>query len=170
LAVRSRNRSLIRAAIRFEREHKRFYNHMALSEIRALIPPARLAPLKSFTIERHPYEKVISLAYWLRRRRQDQELRALINHVIETRNYLNFAQYTIDGAVAVDRVLRYERLRDDLRDFLGELGLQPPADLPNAKARFRTSRVPAAEILSESQKERIRADARFEFAQFGYEP
>ena len=57
---------------------------------------------------------------------------------------------------------------DDLRDFLRDVCLQPPSDLPNAKGRFCSSRTPAAQILSESQKERIHP--RFEFAQFGYQP
>ena len=171
-AVRLRSQRLMRALIRWEAPRRAFYNHMTLEEVRALVPQAKLAPLKSFTIERHPYEKVISLAYFLRnsRKHRGQELPAVVDAVIESKRYLNYPQYTVGGAIAVDRVLRQETLMADLNGLLRELDLPAIADLPRAKGGFRGSRAPAAEELTAAQKHRIHADARFEFDHLGYEP
>ena len=45
--------------------------------------------------------------------------------------------YRLDGAVAVDRVLRYESLDDELAAVWSELGLPGTPDLPHAKAGTR---------------------------------
>ncbi len=170
--VRTRYQPLMKAFVRWEWPRRRFYNHMTMSEVRALVPAARLAGVTSFTIERHPYEKVVSLAHFSKNTRDQRgrELPAIVDSVIAERKYLNYPQYVVDGAVAVDRVIRHERLVDDLNALMRELDLPALPSLPNAKAGFRTTRKPAAEILSPAQKAQIRTDATFEFDQFGYAP
>jgi hypothetical protein len=170
-AVRARYQPLMKAFVRWEWPRRRFWNHMPVSEVRDLIPAERLRGVTTFTIERHPYEKVVSLAHFSRNNRHNRgkDLPAVIDTVLDEKRYLNYPQYTIGDELAVDRVLRHDRLMDDLNQLMRDLGLPVIAELPTAKAGFRSTRTPAADVLSAAQKARIRADARFEFERFGYQ-
>jgi hypothetical protein len=155
----------------WERRYRRFYNHLSIEAVHERLPEGALDGFHTFTIERHPYEKVVSVAYFRMGRNRapkDRDFSGILDAVIESKEYINYPLYTMEGRVAVARVIQHERLADDYREILRELGLPAPAALPRAKVRFRTSRQPAREVLSDAQKERIQRDARFEFETFGY--
>ena len=125
-----------------------------------------------FTVERHPYEKVVSLA-WFRAGSgvgRANDIAAQIESEIARRDYLNHPLYTIGGRVAVDEIWAFERLSDHVRSAAERLGLDPDAALPRAKSQFRKDKRPAVEILTPAQRRRIRDDAAFEFELMGYEP
>lgn len=167
LAIRLRRQRIAKTLTKLDAP---FYNHMSLAQIRELIEPRRLEGLTTFTIERHPYEKVMSLAYFSRKTKanRDREIGDIVDTVIEQKKYLNYPLYTLGGKLAVDTVIQYDELMPELNAILAKLSLAPLSTLPNAKGGFRTERKPAAEVLSERQKQRIQADAAFEFEQFGY--
>jgi hypothetical protein len=158
-----------------------FYNHMSYSRIRALVPHALDGCLR-FTVERHPYEKVVSLADMplefhavLRgegarasRPELEQAIAALFGSG-RVRRVRNFDLYAENGRPAADRVLRHERLREDLGEVLRELGIEAPLDLPAAKTGGRDRSVPAADLLTVAQKRRVQALCREEFELMGYE-
>ena len=54
----------------------------------------------------------------------------------------NYEIYSIGGDVAVDFVGRYERLEEDLKHALGQVGLTLDQALPRAKTTFRKSAKP----------------------------
>ena len=149
----------------------RFYNHMPGTEVRAALPGLWNKALK-FTVERHPYEKVVSRAWWNIGRRggsPDQELEAEIEQAIATQSYLNFPIYCANGEVLVDEIWRYDDMWDRLRDLAHRLDLPEPAEPPRAKGAHRKDRRPAREVLSQAQRDRIFADARIEFDLLGFE-
>lgn len=75
----------------------------------------------------------------------------------------------IDDDVAVDTVLRFERLREGLDRSVAELGVAPRVGLPGAKTGVRPPRTPAHEVLSPVQARRVAWLARREIETFGYE-
>jgi len=70
--------------------------------------------------------------------------------------------------VAVDTVLRYEHLTEDLDQLVADLGLSPRYPLPRAKAGIRPPHTPAHEILSAAQARRVAELAHREIETFGY--
>lgn len=149
-----------------------FFNHMPATEIRKSLPGLWRRAF-TFAVDRHPYEKVVSRAYWNIGRRggsAEPELEREIEAAIERRNYLNFPLYCEDGAVIVDELWRFEEMWDRLAALAKRLGVAVPAARPQAKGGHRKDRRPAREILSDAQKARIAEDARVEFALLGYEP
>jgi hypothetical protein len=149
---------------------RRSYNHMPAAEVERLIPELWRNAFK-FTVERHPYEKVVSLA-WFRagsRGGGGKDVAAQIETEIVRRDYLNHPLYTIGGRVAVDEVWEFDRLSHLVRSAAERLGLDPDASLPMAKSGFRKDRRPAVEVLTSLQRRRIRDDAAFEFELMGYE-
>lgn len=150
----------------------RFYNHMSASEVKQALPELWGRAFK-FSVERHPYEKVVSRAWWNIGRRggsAEQELADEIELAIESGSYINFPIYSDErGTVLVDEVWRYEEMWDRLRDLAGRLGLAEPAQPPRAKSGYRKDPRPAREVLTAAQRDRIYADARSEFDLLGFE-
>ncbi len=145
--------------------HYLFRNHDSASRaIKRLGRPAWDAAF-TFTIERHPYEKAVSMA-WMHAGEAgfDQALEA----VLAGKKYRNNGLYSVDGKVVVDFVIRYERMADDVAQLEKRLGLEIFARLPNANSEFRRDRRPAAEVLGKAQKSIIQSVCAEEFELFGY--
>ena len=149
-----------------------FYNHMTAAEAKRALPDLWEEAFK-FTVDRHPYEKVVSRAWWnIGRRGGDpaSELAGEIEKAIESRSYLNHPIYMAGGELAVDELWPYEQMWDRLHGLAERLGMPVPSRQPRAKAGHRRDRRPASETLSAAQRERIYRDARVEFDLLGYEP
>ena len=78
-------------------------------------------------------------------------------------------RYTVGGRVAVDRVLRYENLKQDLDDVLAHLGLGGTLALPSAKSGFKSKAIDPHEVLTARHKRAIQDAFANEFEFFGYE-
>lgn len=148
-----------------------FYNHMPAADIRAALP-ALWRSAFTFAIDRHPYEKVVSRAWWniARKGLPETELEPEIDKAIETQSYLNYPLYCVDGKVIVDELWRFDEMWDRLAVLAKRLGKTVPAEPPRAKSGFRKDRRPARTVLSDAQKSRIYRDAEIEFALLGYQP
>lgn len=127
------------------------------------------------TVERHPYEKAVSLAYFRTRRGVsaiDPSLtwaEHLDRIVREDGKYSSGDAYRIGGESVVDVFLRQESLEADLHDLARRLGVPPPAALPRARSDTRTDRTPAREVLTDDQKAVIYERCRAEFELLGWE-
>lgn len=149
-----------------------FYNHIPATDVRAALPGLWSRAFK-FSVDRHPYEKVVSRAWWNIGRRggsPEQEIEEEIEQAIEKRSYLNYPIYCDGEQVIVDEVWRYEEMWDRLAELAERLGQAVPEAPPRAKSGHRRDRRPAREILSDEQRRRIAEDARIEFELLGYEP
>jgi hypothetical protein len=145
-----------------------FYNHMPAFLVRTKLPAAFWSGAFKFGVERHPYEKAVSWAWFQlhRTRRPPTDFAAVLADA--PRFIDDTLAYLIDGRVAVDRLLRYERLDAELGEVAAQLGL-PPLTLPRAKGQFRQDLRPAAEILTAAQKQAIHAATARTFELMGYE-
>ena len=161
-----------------ERENRRrlrksggVYNHMTAAEARAIIDAAFWNDALKITVERHPYEKAVSQAFFRmgKARRRGVEFPEHLDRVVHAGDYVGFPRWTIESKVAVDEFIRQENLQADL-DRIGErLGMPMPAELPRFKSKKRVDRRPAREILSDEQKEIVFTRCREEFEILGYE-
>jgi hypothetical protein len=149
----------------------RFYNHMPATEVRRKLP-LLWRRATSFAVERHPYEKVVSLAWFqLGQRGLDgSHIHKEINEVIANRLYLNHPLYASKGRVIVDQLWDYPDAWERLAELASTLGLPLPSELPRAKSKFRQDPRPAREILNEQQRAQIAHDAHVEFELMRYRP
>lgn len=151
---------------------REFYHHMPSEEIRTKLPGLWDRAFK-FTVERHPYEKVISRAWWEIAKEAEKANSTVdreIDEAIATRSYLNYPLYYAGGKVLVDEIWKYEEMWDRLADLAQRLGQPTPPRPPRAKSAYRKDRRPAADVLTADQKRRIAEDARIEFELLGFEP
>lgn len=138
-----------------------FYNHIPLATAVEFLPEVR--GLFTFTIERNPWDKAVSL-YWFATR--DERHRPTFSCFLRQNRAMlsNFPLYAIDGRIAVDRVIRYESLREELGDVWSVLGLPDRPNLSNAKSEYRR---PLS--IAEEDAEFIREECRLEIEHFGFE-
>gem|GEM_PF-5992542 len=159
-----------------------YQNHMHARDLMALLEPEVWQRSYKFSIERHPYEKAISFAWFFRNivtHKADGAINQLenrlgdlsqtIDFVLKRRLIRNYDIYAMDGQVVADKVVRYEYLAADLRAVEKEIGLPILDHLPRTKATSRKDRTPARAILSPQQKEIIQTLCAEEFELFGYE-
>jgi hypothetical protein len=168
-AVLDRDEAPFRRARRYARQHG-FHPHMTAGQIKRLVPPEFWQSAFKFTVERHPYERTISRAYW---RLSGKRNKKSIDELIELCSGLsagNPRRYSIDGKVVVDDFIRTESLAADLKRIAARLGFELADSIPRAKGDVRTDRRPATEILTEKQKQRIYQNQRAIFDRFNYQP
>lgn len=116
---------------------RHFYNHMPAADIRAVVGPECWSAYRTFTVERNPWEKAVSLYFW---RTKDLPQRPPFSVFLrsEDRGLLsNWRLYADGDEVLVDRILRHERLDADLAEEWSALGLAGKPTLPRAKAGHR---------------------------------
>ncbi|HLT02645.1 MAG TPA: hypothetical protein VK001_10710 [Geminicoccaceae bacterium] len=171
-AVETQNAKIIAWTYERIRKGLAFHNHMPAAAVRAALPDLWRRAYK-FTIDRHPYETVVSLAwFWIGRyfNGDASRLPEAIERAIEQARYDNSALYAEDRALLVDEVIPYESLWPRMEEIASRFGQSLPAALPLAKARSRLDRTPAREVLTAGQKARIAERCALAFDLFGYRP
>jgi len=148
-----------------------FHHHMSAAEAQSKLPAGFWYGATKFAVDRHPYEKVVSLAKWRGRRLADElSVQAeFLDEVVSKGEYRNFDLYSDGAHLLVDKVIRYEELWEHLRDFAQSFGERLPEQLPTAKSQYRKDRRPASEILSADHKRRVYERCAEEFELLGYE-
>ncbi len=147
-------------------KRKRFFNHADAEFVRGSLPDAIWDNYFKFTIERDPFDKAISRYYW-----STKEPRPDLTEYLDAapvKLLSNWNIYTINDRIAVDFVVRYESLDDDLAYVSERLGLPEPLALPRAKSAHRKSREHYSHLLSPAARQRIEIACAKEMTAFGY--
>lgn len=147
----------------------RFHKHMSASEIRCAISEQVWNSYFKFTVERNPWDRAISLYHWRKRAGLEESLTEFIaSGALKDLRRKGRDLYTIDGKIAVDRILRFEDLERELEQIRRRLGLPGPLELPRAKGNSRTDRRHYTEVLTAEDRQRISEMFREEIELMGY--
>ncbi|MDQ4052780.1 MAG: sulfotransferase family protein [Actinomycetota bacterium] len=148
----------------------RVHEHIRASKVRPIIGREVWDSYFKFAIERNPWDAVVSLFYWMRRNgKVDTFERFLRMPNIEQLATRNYQAYHLNGRVAVDRVLRFERLGDDLAEVWRHLSLPGEPDLPHAKSGARPSGSDYRELYDADSAELVRRVFARQVEELGYE-
>ena len=112
-----------------------------------------------FAVERHPYEKAVSLAA--------MNGHSIADTVFFDLRYIGYRSYTINDRMAVDHVICFDDLADDMQTLMTRFAM-PWRGLPHARATNRDRR-PAREQLSLQQRLFIQEMCALESEFFGWE-
>ena len=114
-------------------------NHSPARKARLIVGEQVWADYTKVTVERNPWDQVVSSYYWAARTKPDAPTfdvfvrRPRVAKLADT----NARIYRIDGELVVDRVLRFESLADDLAQLWVDLSLPGEPLLPHAKSGVR---------------------------------
>jgi len=155
--------------LRYREKKHRFYNHISGREVRARIGPEIWDHYYKFCVERNPWDRVVSLYYFVHRKEPRPDIREfLASPIVNILKERGIELYTIGGNIAVDRVCRYESLAEELETIRKHLGLPEPLELPRAKSEFRPAKVDYRQQLDQTTRNQIADIFRQEIEWFGY--
>lgn len=147
---------------------ERFYNHMPAWLVQRRVSPEVWQGYFKFCVERNPWDKTLSY-YHMARHRSGGRL-SLDQYLHQGPLPVEHTMYTDRaGRLLVDRVLRYERLDEELAEvfqmldvpFSGQLGVR-------AKGDYRADRRSYREIFTPDQRDLVARAFAKEIEMFGY--
>ena len=151
-----------------------YAGHAPAVHVRAFDPEAWRDFFK-FCFVRNPYERALSDYFWrVRARGGDIEFVDFLHQVrkgraqesAESPRHDNWPIYTIDNAIAVDRVGRYERLADDFASICERIGI-PAHGMPVAKKVVRD--YDYRDYYGDTERALVKEIYARELEAFGYE-
>jgi hypothetical protein len=148
---------------------RKFYNHIPARVVRGRVSRAVFDSYFKFCIERNPWDKALSHFHMMKARAGGN---LSLDAYLQNGPYcLNFPAYTdADGKLLVDRVLKYERLDEELGEVLEDLGMTYDGQVGvHAKGAYRTDRRHYSDVLNSGQRERIAKVFAPEIEMHGYE-
>ena len=149
-SLRTKDVATIASIYRDVMKRLKFHHHMSAAEAKSMLPAQFWSKAHKFAVDRHPYEKAVSLAFWRNRRviSDGASVQDYLDETIDQGEYRNFELYTIGGKLAVDKVYRFDRLWQELSALSEINGAAMPAALPRAKSQYRVDRRPSHELLT----------------------
>ncbi|MDN3517871.1 sulfotransferase family 2 domain-containing protein [Aquisalimonas lutea] len=169
----------IRHRIKYGKQAMVLGTHATARELRNRYGDATWNQYLRVTIERNPWDKAVSRYWWMKHRHERRHstpfepMSAFFHRVAEQRPHWlsNWHHYTINDQLAVDVVLFYETLQDDLYALARRLRVsEETLQLPQkrAKSGFRRDDRPYTEVLSPQDRDLITDVCRKEIELFGY--
>ena len=150
--------------------HRLYYNHIVPADIKLNFGVEGFNNALKVTITRHPYEQLISQAYWLHKGKQRRNLpiSQIIDELLEE-PAPNTPYYFEDGNKICDIYLKMESFEKDTIELENKLGIKIWQHLPMTKKSSTSARPKATDILSSSQKQKVQTRSPLEFEYFNYD-
>ena len=149
------------------RRKPEFFNHYRAQDLRDRLSPGIWDAYFKFTIERNPFDKAIS-RYYFRGNDKQYDMPTFFQncpvHLIS-----NWEHYAINDVPAVDHVIRFENLSEEVAQLAERLELPGPLDMPRAKGAHRSDRRHYSQVLDEVSRKRIELVCAKEIAYFEYQ-
>tara|TARA_B100000809_G_scaffold85848_1_gene84263 strand:+ start:192 stop:842 length:651 start_codon:yes stop_codon:yes gene_type:complete len=169
-----------------------FYHHISALELKNVFEDQGWdwGSYKKFCVVRNPYDRVVSLYHHNLKMRENEKVKNAKSFIRKIRNMTtrtpSFKDYVMsinpkkrlptslesflcdkDGNFLVNEILMFEKLRDDLPNFLNMLDISiTPEDIPHLNAS--TNRQQYREYYDDDSKKKVHDLYRYEIEQFGY--
>ena len=141
-----------------------YYNHIPAEKIKKLIEKKIFKKYLKFTIERNPYDKVISFMYFANRFKEIKNIKNEIDKTIRLKKYLNYPIYTNKNKkILVDYILDYGSLKKNVKFLESKLNLELNKFYIKTKNSTRKDKRHYRDILTFDQMKKIRNDTNLEF-------
>lgn len=116
---------------------QKFYHHISCRKIVDLIPKQVWDSYFKFTMERNPFDKVVSFFFW---RKGHEKYASVADWILDggLKQMPSFELYSIDKFPAVDKIYRYEDFAFFEKDLTERLNLSEPFKMVNYKAKSNT--------------------------------
>ena len=152
-----------------------WYNHIPAAPLKERIGNDTWNNYYKFTTVRNPYERAISLFYWLVAHKRmtcpDVDVKQQFVWFLKTSREFasDTIRYLIDGQYCHDGIIRYEYLHQDTQQICQRLGVEwNPGWLGKYKTGVRPPDATIDSILNSESIEFINQACEFEFKYFDY--
>ncbi len=132
-------------------KYQKYFNHITAKKVKSLIEPSIWNGYYKFCFERNPFDRAISLYYFLGKNSSIEFDEWLKNNYTNLSLKSNWNIYTINDKVVVDFIGKYENIQSDLTFVCKRLNIPFDGYLPKAKGFFRNDRRTYYEFLNAEQ-------------------
>ena len=147
----------------------RYYNHIPAVEVRKHIGDDIWNEYFKFSIERHPYDTVVSHIHFHARKKNHWNFETELKRTLKKGYFVSHPVYSEGEKPIIDFVLNYEQLHRDLETLSDKLGFDVAAHYPRTKHKHRSDRRPARELLSPVARQEIYERCHVAFDSMGFE-
>ena len=141
---------------------------MAAHRVRSILGEELWRDYFTFTIERNPHDKAVSLLYWRRSSGRVNPATPTAD-TIDIPALSNWALYASPAGLDVDFVIRYEHLATDLEVISTRIGAAVHLPGYRAKGMLRPQRASQRTVLDERARRVVERRCMRETGCFGYE-
>jgi hypothetical protein len=116
------------------------HTHATASQVRDVLGRKIFDSYYKFAVERNPWDRQVSLyahREWKKGKPADHFDRHMRSHIYRNTEYVrlnNWSIYAIGKEIVADRVIRYERLPQEIDQLFTKLGIPIRADLPRLRS------------------------------------
>ena len=144
--------------------------HLPASGVRQIVGATVWDSYFKFSIERNPWDAVVSLYYW---RNRLSATPIPFEDFVNSGDVAKWAEenariYRLNGTVAVDEMCRFESLESDVAAVWGALGLPGVPELPHAKGDVRPTEARLSSLFTDVTAARVGEIFAEMTAEFGY--
>ncbi len=155
----------LRFTTRWRRSH--FEEHTTAATLKAALGTRVWSSYFKFCVERDPWDKIVSGYHWQTRHHDPRPDLIEFLRGADPRRLSNFEIYAIDGVLAMDRVVRFERFAADLEDVRNLLDLPEPLQVQAPTGQ--NDQLPHySQVLGSKERAIIDAVCRREIELFDY--
>ena len=152
-----------------------FRNHAPADMIRSLVGEPVWDSYYKFSVERKPWDKMVSMYWWRKfQYKIDDDFASFCRRAILQPDNVytcpsDFHFYTIDSKLCVDKVIQFESLLDDFSSVCEHLHLGRVDTLPRAKSKLRKEKHHYSEYYDDELRDLVAERFRNEIELFRYE-
>lgn len=148
-----------------------FYNHLPARKVRDYVGPTLWKRYLKAGFVRNPWDRAVSTFHWRMRKQADKSPAAFKRFLVESEadRLPLWDLISIDDALALDFVGRYETLAEDFARLLAEIGYKKPLPIGRAKTETRSAAARDYRLFyDDDSRAMIAQGAAREIEAFGY--
>lgn len=135
--------------------------HATAKQARSVLGPEIFDTYYKFAVERNPWDRQVSLYVhrkWKHNKPADNFDKDISSFFYRNAEYVrlkNWSIYAIGDKVAVDKIVKYENLNEELGAVFEHLGLPEPIELPKLR-QYKASRPHYSTFYTDTSREIVR--------------
>jgi sulfotransferase famil protein len=146
-----------------------FRKHISAKKIKSIVSKEIWETYFKFCVERNPWDRVVSAYFW---KTKDIENPPSFSELIRSERFnlkkRGYENYTLDGNIVVDRILKFENLQTELNDVAQKLGIGKTLPLPHTKHYTRPAGLNYRDCYNDEDTQYIANLFADEIEYFGY--
>lgn len=144
-----------------------YWPHIQARHVRATLPAKIWNSYYKVSIERNPWDWLASYYYYRYSKDEDRPAFDGVARKIVRRRQ-NREIYMIDGEIAVDKIMKFESLASDFREFLEKVGAPTTIVLPETNASKRRDGRDYRRLYDDTLRDLVATTHQPEIAYCGY--
>lgn len=158
-------------------KYDKLYSHLTAEQIKAIVSEETWNTYFKFSVIRNPFDRLISRYFFSKKKENSKYFEGLAEQTVvqDFRSFIKQRCYPIinhlkvEGELALDFLIRYEKLNSDVEHVAHRLGVEfRSADLPTFKSGYRSLSFTPDMLYDESSIAHVNDTYAEEIDRFGY--